>query len=169
MTLSATPPAAASSTVIERGSVPHRIWQGTGLAVVVLAVVLFPVFSGDFRVTQLGQAVAYAVALLGLNVVTGMSRQISLGHGAMFGIGAYSTAILVSDHGWSFFAALLMSALIGVVVGLVIGLPALRLKGLYLAIVTIAVGTAFPLLLLQPFARDLGSGGSSGKPMFLPW
>lgn len=149
------------------GSPVHRTWQSAGLVILVAGAVTLPLVFDDYRLTQLGQAVAYAVALLGLNVVSGMSGQISLGHGAMFGLGAYTTAILVGDHGFPVAAAIIAAGLLGLAVGVVVGLPALRLRGLYLAIVTIAVVTAFPLLLVQPFGRDLGSGGASGKPILL--
>lgn len=155
--------------VVPRGSAAHRAYQAAGAVAAALFILLAPVLLEDFRVTQLGQALAYAVALLGLNLVTGLSGQISLGHGAMFGVGAYTTAILVSDHGWAFPAALLLSAAVGIVFGVVVGLPALRLSGLYLAIVTITAATAFPLVVVQPFAQELGTGGASGKPVVLDW
>jgi len=155
--------------VVPLGSRGHRAYQAAGAVIATLFVLLAPVLLEDYRITQLGQALAYAVALLGLNLVTGISGQISLGHGAMFGIGAYTTAILVSDHGWPFAGALAVSGVVGVVFGVVIGLPALRLSGLYLAIVTITAATAFPLVVVQPFAQELGTGGASGKPVVLDW
>jgi branched-chain amino acid transport system permease protein len=157
------------SLVVARGGAVHRAYQAAGAAAAALFLLLAPVLLEDYQVTLLGQALAYAVALLGLTLVTGISGQISLGHGAMFGIGAYTTAILVSDHGVPFPVALAASAGIGIVFGVVIGLPALRLSGLYLAIVTITAATAFPLVVVQPFAQELGTGGSSGKPVALDW
>ena len=69
------------------------------------------------------RAVTLAIAILGLNIVTGYSGQISIGHSAFFGIGAYTTMILVADHGWPFLATLPVAGALGFVVGLVIGLP----------------------------------------------
>jgi branched-chain amino acid transport system permease protein len=85
-----------------------------------------------------------AFAAIGLNLLTGFSGLISVGHGAFFGLGAYTTAILVAEHGWSHPAALVASAVAAFALGVLVGLPALRIKGLYLALVTLALATLFP-------------------------
>ncbi len=106
------------------------------------------------------RVLAYAVAILGLNLVVGYSGQISLGHSAFIGLGAYTTVILVADHHWSYFAALPVSFLMSFLLGCVVGLPALRIKGLYLVVVTFALAVAFPTVILRYASL---TGGSNGK------
>jgi len=112
------------------------------------------------RVTQLNQLIAYSIAILGLTVVTGWSGQISLGQSAFVGLGAYCTVILVADHDWSYVAALLASASLCGVVGLVIGLPVARMRGMYLGVVTLCLAFVFPSL-VRRFAWL--TGGVNGK------
>jgi len=100
------------------------------------------------------------IAALGLNLLTGYNGQISVGHGAFFGAGAYTTAILVADHGWPHFATLGVAAVIAFALGVLVGLPALRIKGLYLALVTLALATVFPLVITR-FSSV--TGGTQGK------
>ena len=90
--------------------------------------------------------VTLAIAILGLNIVTGYSGQISVGHSAFFGIGAYTTMILVADHGWPFLATLPVAGAFGFPVGFVLGIPALRIRGLYLALITLGLALAFPAI-----------------------
>ena len=73
------------------------------------------------------------------HLLTGYNGQVSLGHGAFFGIGAYTSALLMYNQGWQFLPTLLISAPLRFVVGLLIGFPALRVKGLYLALVTLGL------------------------------
>jgi branched-chain amino acid transport system permease protein len=155
---------------VRQGSLGHRLYvigAWTLLALVLLYVVFahsLPVtlFSLDqsFRISQINDVVAYAVAILGLNLVIGYSGQLSLGQSAFVGLGAYTTVILVADHNWSYLATLPVSAGVCFIVGLIVGLPALRIRGLYLAIVTLAVAYVFPTLVLK-----YGSitGGPNGK------
>jgi len=120
------------------------------------------VFSLDkgFRISQLNDVIAYAVAILGLNLVIGYSGQLSLGQSAFVGLGAYTTIILVADHHWPYLATLPVSAALCFLVGLLVGIPALRIRGLYLAIVTLAVAYVFPTLVLK---FDSLTGGPNGK------
>ncbi len=90
----------------------------------------------------------------------GYSGQLSLGQSAFVGLGAYTTIILVADHNWSYFATIPVSAGLCFVVGLIVGLPALRIRGLYLAIVTLAVAYVFPTLVLK---YESLTGGPNGK------
>ena len=155
--------------VVLEGSRSHRAWQGFGLLLAALVVLLLPVLFSDFRIGQFSLVIAYAVAVLGLNLVTGFSGQISLGHGAFFGLGAYTTAILVTDHGWGWAATVPAAALLGLALGFVVGVPALRLHGLYLAVITLAVGVAFPVVISQPIGLALGTGGVAGKTVRIAW
>ena len=106
----------------------HRIYVygAWGLAALAILFVIFAhnlpwaPFSLDqaFRISQINDVVAYAVAILGLNLVIGYSGQLSLGQSAFVGLGAYTTIILVADHGWSYFATIPVSVGLCFVVGL---------------------------------------------------
>ena len=143
-----------------RGIAPRQVAM-TLLAVGLIALAYWlPTYYEAFRVRQLSNVLCYAMAVLGLALLTGFNGQISVGQGAFFGVGAYTTAILVADHGWNHLASLPAAAALTFVVGLVVGLPALRIKGLYLALVTLALATLFPLL-VQRFSEL--TGGTQGK------
>ncbi|RWG57340.1 MAG: branched-chain amino acid ABC transporter permease [Mesorhizobium sp.] len=125
----------------------------------VLVAALLPATLSGFQLQQVGIAISYAVAILGLNLLMGFAGQICLAQGTLFGIGAYVTAILNATYGVHPLATLPAAAVFTALAGLVVGLPALRLQGLQLAIITFGVAAAFPQLLLK-----LGSwtGGVSG-------
>jgi branched-chain amino acid transport system permease protein len=91
--------------------------------------------------------IVYAIAVLGLILLTGFNGQISLGHGAFFAVGAYTAAILIDQWNWPFWATLPLAALSCFVVGYLFGLPALRLEGHYLALATFALAVAVPQFL----------------------
>jgi len=146
--------------VIIRGSVEHRIWQVVGW-LCVLGVAVYVLGPGkDYLVLRWAQAVTLAIAILGLNLVTGYSGQVSLGHSAFFGIGAYTTMILVADHGWPFLATLPVAGAIGFAVGVLVGLPALRIRDLYLTLVTLGIALAFPSIVKK---LESLTGGGNGK------
>jgi branched-chain amino acid transport system permease protein len=131
-----------------------------------LALLLYlPQYFKPFQVGLFNKVFALALAAVGLNLLTGYGGLISLGHGAFFGIGAYTTAVLVADHDWPHFATLGAAALLCFVVGALVGLPALRIKGLYLALVTLALATLFPELIKR--FSDI-TGGTQGKTVPLP-
>ena len=132
------------------------------VAVLVLLGALLPVISfTDYHLFQLTMVVIYAIAILGLSLLTGFNGQISLGHGAFYAIGAYSTAILMSSWNVPYWATLPVSAVICAVVGFLLGLPALRLGGLYLALTTFALATAIPQILKYKAFEDW-TGGVQG-------
>jgi branched-chain amino acid transport system permease protein len=114
-----------------------------------------------FHLFQLTLAIIMSLAVLGLNIVSGYNGQISLGHGAFFAIGAYATAILMDQFQWPFLATLPVAAMLCGVVGYGVGLPALRLGGLYLALVTFSLAVAVPQL-LKHRALESWSGGVQG-------
>ena len=121
--------------------------QWLGLALVVLLAAALPFFLSNYRVFQLTLVLAYAIVLLGLNMLTGYNGQISLGHGAFYAIGAYTAAILMDKFGVPYWLTLPAAAAICLAAGFLFGLPALRLEGLYLALATFALGVALPQLL----------------------
>ena len=129
-------------------------------ALLVLAVVVFvlPSFVSAFRAQQLAYVAIYLVAIIGLNILTGYTGQISLGHGAFMAIGGYTTAILMADHGVKDIWTIPIAALVTGVVGFLFGIPALRLSGLYLALATFAIAVSMPAV-IKRFEGFTGGGG----------
>lgn len=120
-------------------------WLRIGAGVVATIVALWLPYNYNPDVNLLFSQVLYlAIAAMGLNLLTGFNGQISIGHGAFFGVGAFTTAILVVDHGWMVEATLPVAALMAAALGVVIGFPALRVKGLYLALITLGLAVLFP-------------------------
>ncbi len=100
-----------------------------------------------------------AIAIAGLNIVSGYTGLLSIGHSAFFGLGAYTTGVLIVDRGYSPLTTIPMAVVLCFVLGLLVGLPSLRIKGLYLALVTLAVAVAFPEVIRK--TGDL-TGGAAG-------
>jgi branched-chain amino acid transport system permease protein len=134
-------------------------WIGTIVLLVAATGAAF-VFS-DYHLFQLTMVVVYALAILGLAIVTGFNGQISLGHGAFYAIGAYVTAILMAQYDVPYWATLPVAAVVCAVFGFLIGLPALRLGGLYLALTTFALAVAMPQILKHK-ALEAWTGGVQG-------
>ena len=111
------------------------------LALLALACAL-PFLMSNFRLFQFTQVYIYAIAILGLNMLTGYNGQFSLGHGAFYAVGAYVSAIMMDrwsiHYGWT----IPVAGVICLVVGFLFGLPALRLEGLYLALATFSLALA---------------------------
>ena len=137
----------------------YRYW----LLLVVLPLLLIAAgkagFVSNFQFLQLSLMVVYAIAVLGLILLTGFNGQISLGHGAFFAVGAYTAAILIDQAGWPFWATLPVAALTCFIAGYLFGLPALRLEGHYLALATFALAVAVPQILkyrhLEPITKGV--------------
>lgn len=128
-----------------------------------LAVVVSPLFVSDFREQQLAYVAIYVCAILGLNVLTGYTGQISLGHGAFMAVGGYTTAILMADHGVKDVATIPIAAVVAGAAGFLFGIPALRLTGLYLALATFATAVATPAVIKK---FDGFTGGGPGINLF---
>ena len=130
---------------------------GAGMAVMIgLAFVASP-----YHLFQLTMLVAYACAVLGLTILTGINGQISLGHGAFFAIGSYASAILMANYDWPYWATIPPAAVASALVGFLIGFPALRLGGLYLALTTFSLAVAVPQILKVNALEGL-TGGVQG-------
>src|SRR6476469_3050766 len=129
----------------------------TWVFVLLLAIIPTAVFSG-YHLFQLTMVVVYAVAILGMAILVGFNGQISLGHGAFYAIGAYTTAILMTTFDVPYWVTLPVSAIVCAAVGFLLGLPALRLGGLYLALTTFALAVAGPQLLTHD-ALERWTGG----------
>src|SRR5262245_14240573 len=103
-----------------------------GLIVLLVVAVTLPFTMSNFRLFQFTQVLIYAIALLGLNMLTGYNGQISLGHGAFYAIGAYTSAIMIDRWSIGYGFTLPVAGVLCLVVGFLFGRPALRLEGLYL-------------------------------------
>ena len=138
----------------------HTLWIGAIL-------VVLPFLLKDFTVFQINLMVIYAIAILGLNILTGYGGQISLGHGAFYAIGAYTSAVLIEHAGFSVYATIPVAGLVCLVAGVLMGFPALRLGGHYLALATFALAMAVPQLLKYK-AIEHYTGGVQGIVLSKP-
>jgi branched-chain amino acid transport system permease protein len=136
-----------------------------GYGALVAAVLIAPHVVSGFRIVQLTYVGVFAIALLGLNILTGITGQISLGHGGFMAIGAYVTAILSAKHDWYDLATIPIAAVVAGIAGFAFGFPALRLAGVYLALATFAIAVIVPAL-----ATSFGelTGGTAGILLDLP-
>jgi branched-chain amino acid transport system permease protein len=140
-------------------------WRWLGPAVAIAAAAGLPFALSTYHVFELTMVMIYAIAVLGLNILTGYNGQISLGHGGFFAAGAYTAAILMHRYGVPYWATLPPAAVICFALGLLFGLPALRFEGPYLALVTLAMAVATPQLLKY---FDTWTGGQQGLNLVKP-
>ena len=132
----------------------HRFWYG----LLGLGLVAAPWLLPEYWLAQLTFILIYGIAGLGLMLLSGFTGQISLGHAAFLGVGAYTQAVL-GNAGWPFPLAMAGAAVLSAAVGVVVGLPALRVKGIYLSIATLAFG----FIVEEGFARwESVTGGNAG-------
>jgi branched-chain amino acid transport system permease protein len=150
----AAPPATSTNT-----------WRWIGIVALVAIAVALPFALSKYHVFELTMVLIYAIAVLGLNILTGYNGQISLGHGGFFAVGAYTAAILMHRYGVPYWLTLPPAALIGFALGVLFGLPALRFEGPYLALVTLAMALATPQLLKY---FDTWTGGQQGINLVKP-
>ena len=136
-----------------------RLPRVAGLLALVLIACALPFVMSNFRLFQFSQVYIYAIAILGLNMLTGYNGQFSLGHGAFYAIGAYASAIMMDrwniGYGWT----IPVAGALCLIVGFLFGLPALRLEGLYLALATFSLALAVPQILKY---FEHWTGGSQG-------
>ena len=140
------------------------------LAVVVIGIAFsLPFYMSGFRLFQFTQVCIYAIALMGLNLLTGYNGQFSLGHGAFYAVGAYISAIMMDRWSINYAWTVPVAGVLCLVVGFLFGRPALRLEGLYLALATFSLALAVPQILKY---FEHWTGGSQGivlsKPK-APW
>ena len=109
-------------------------------------VVILSIKLNAFRDYQIAEIAVYVTAIAGLTVLTGLSGQISLGNGAFMAIGAYTTALMLAHLGWPFVAVLVVAGVVSAAAGVIVGVAAARLRGPYLAGVTLMLGVALPFL-----------------------
>lgn len=141
--------------------------RGRWLWAAVIFLALLPIIGGktgligNYGFLQLSLMVVFAIAVLGLNLLTGFNGQISLGHGAWFAIGAYTTAILMFHLSVPYWLTLPAAAAMCFVAGYLFGLPALRLEGHYLALATFGLAIAVPQMLKYRHIEAM-TGGVQG-------
>jgi len=133
------------------------------LAAFLVLLCVSPLVLNDFQISIL---IFINIAIIGaaaLNVLTGYCGQISLGHGAFMGVGAYASAIL-ANHGVPFLMAITMGGAVAAMVGMVFGIPSLRLKGIYLAIATLSAQIILEYVFLRWESVTGGFNGMSVAP-----
>jgi branched-chain amino acid transport system permease protein len=136
-------------------------------ALLVALACALPFIVSNYRTFQLNMVFITSISLLGLNLLTGYNGQISLGHGAFFAIGAYTTAILMDRFNCPYVVAIVASGVLCMGAGWLFGLPALRLEGLYLALATFALGVCLPQILKYKGIEDW-TGGVQGITLLKP-
>jgi branched-chain amino acid transport system permease protein len=147
---------ALDATRRARGKASRAVTAGA-----ILLACALPLLGTSYHLFQFTLVVIYAIALLGLNLLTGYGGQISLGHGAFYGIGAYTTAILVHQAHVPYWLTLPCAGGVCLALGFLFGLPAVRLEGLHLALATFALGVVFPQILKSRGLERL-TGGVQG-------
>jgi len=140
----------------------QAFWYG----LLLLALLSAPWWAGDYWLSQISFILIYAVAGLGLMVLSGFTGLASIGHGAFLGVGAYVQTVLTA-HGWPFPLAMAVAAGLSAAVGVVVGLPALRVKGIYLGIATLSFGFIVEEVLARWESVTKGNAGIAvGTPQF---
>ena len=152
-----------------------------GVAAFVVGVAILPRFLSDFRASEFARVGIFFIALIGLNILTGYTGQISLGHGAFMALGGYTSALLIAGrpglelaqldppdwipvgNGMKDIWTIPIAAFVAGLFGFLVGLPALRLRGLYLALATFALAVSLPIVLREP--EEL-TGGTNGLNLF---
>src|SRR5947209_15742207 len=149
------------------GGITLARWRQLVIAACVVLALVLPFAVKSFFVFQLTLAIVYALAILGLNLLTGFNGQFSLGHSAFYAIGAYTAAIMMENLGVSYVWTIPVAAIVCFVFGFLFGLPALRLEGIYLALATFALAIAIPQV-LKSSVLEHWTGGVQGIVIIKP-
>jgi branched-chain amino acid transport system permease protein len=132
--------------------------------VVIVFLVQFPQNNKPTDVELWTRAMYVGIAAMGLNILTGYNGQVSIGHGAFFGIGAYTSAYLVNQQSWQFLWTIPVAGALAAVIGAAVGFPALRVKGLYLALITLGLAVLFPDI-IRKFVNEGWLKSSGGETL----
>ena len=157
---------ALTATIAPASAASSRL-RIVAYAALLLTVCALPFLVSNYRTFQLTLVLVYAIALLGLNILTGYNGQISLGHGAFYAIGAYVAAILMDKFGVPYWLTVPVAGVVCLAAGFLFGLPALRLEGLYLALATFALGVSMPQVLKDKHIEQW-TGGVQGIVIIKP-
>src|SRR5271170_1720794 len=133
--------------------------QAFWYAALMLLLVAAPAALGEYAISQLSLVLVYGIVGVGLMLLAGFTGLVSIGHAAFLGVGAYAEAVLAA-RGWPFPASVLVALLVTGSVGIVVGLPALRVRGIYLSIATLAFGFIVEEVITR---AETITGGNSGK------
>ncbi len=157
---------------VQENSAQHKLHRLIGAGAFGAVLVALPFILPEFQVGRLNRAIYLAVAILGLQLVLGYGGLLALGHSAFIGTGAFITTWLVMDQPffggdfWEFWMAIPIAMLVCAGAGSLIAVPALRIKGLYLALITIALATVFPgLAKIESFGIAEATGGVNGREL----
>jgi branched-chain amino acid transport system permease protein len=168
-------PSGVPSSARGRRSRASRWWRRhtlarslTLLVGTLLVLILLSEGLSEYRDLQLADAAYYFAVLGGLTVLIGLSGQISLGHGALMAVGAYTVALLIANEHWPLLPALLMSVVVTALVGVLVGAAASRLRGPYLAGATLAFAVGLPGLAYQYPETFGGANGIATNPPAIP-
>ncbi len=149
---------------VEAGSAQHRLHKMIMWALLGVVLVALPFILPEFQVGRMNRALYMAIAILGLNLVLGYNGLLALGHSVFIGLGAFVTTYFVQDQNWDYWMTVPFAMAFCFVIGLIIGIPALRIKGLYLALITVALATVFPSLgKIENFGIVKITGGANGR------
>ena len=152
------------------GAVTEKMLRAAGCAALAFALLIVPAMFPDFLVYQFSVALTYAIAILGLNLLMGFNGQISVAQGVFFAVGAYTTAIFMTRYGMNYLLTLPIAVLTASILGLLVGIPALRWQGLPLAFITFGLAVLGPplALKLEPITKG-ATGISMIKPAVPSW
>ena len=153
--------------VLVIGGIPMSTWRLIMLGVGLVILAAIPFALKNFYIFQITLAIIYAIAILGLNLLTGFNGQFSLGHSAFYAIGAYTAAIMMENLGIDYIWTIPAAAFVCFVFGFLFGLPALRLEGIYLALATFALAIAIPQV-LKSSVLEHWTGGVQGIVIIKP-
>jgi branched-chain amino acid transport system permease protein len=153
--------------VMSIGGLSTTAWRIVLLGAGLLVLAVIPFAMKNFYIFQITLAVIYAIAILGLNLLTGFNGQFSLGHSAFYAIGAYTAAIMMDGFDIGYVWTLPAAAIVCFVFGFLFGLPALRLEGVYLALATFALAIAIPQVLKSSLVEHW-TGGVQGITILKP-
>lgn len=135
-----------------------------GFAALMVALVILPFTTSGFIIFLATQVAIFTVAITGLNILTGYTGLISLGHGALVGVGAYATAVFANWLGAPWWVIMPMAVAFTAIVGLVFGLPSLRIRGLYLTIATLAASFIIIFIIEHWTSVTRGDSGITLEP-----
>jgi len=149
---------------VTQGDSQHKLHQLIAWALLGVFLVALPFIIPEFQVSRVNRVMFLAIAILGLNLVLGYGGLLALGHSAFIGLGAFITTWMVQDLGMDYYMTIPFSMFACFIFGGLLALPAIRIRGLYLALITIALATVFPSLAkIEAFGIAEATGGANGR------
>ncbi len=149
--------------IVNAGTPQHRNLKIAGYGLLAVILVVAPFILPEFQLNRLNRAIAIATAVLGLNLVVGHAGLLALCQSAFIAVGAFTCATLVHESNWDYWMTVPFAMAAAFAVGLLLGVPALRIKGIYLAMATVSFSAAFPSLTkLDLLGISRRTGGANG-------